>query len=323
LDLPTQQVLLAQYRCDEIAQTALETFDQSIKPLEQQVKTDSIIPDLGTQMGTARKAVLEDFETQAQRYHKDTFRRKLEEVKGIVDLRLHVLFRSQISGLHSFCIKQFNILLETPSPDSFGKKAVTVKEKVLGIFEKEATSVIIEGTNWTYDHDRELLMEEINGLINRLKKEEITNILGVLEKQVKLELEDPVSLAFAKPTPQIWDHLIKQFEGIKEDKINSFQEKAKTEVNAEEKDMEEGIQGVKIRSWNALKDKLEGECEPTHLLVRLRELYSSQYFTNVSFEDRFRYDEQGVPRIWKPSDDIDGLFKSAKDEVPTNSTKLI
>jgi hypothetical protein len=31
------------------------------------------------------------------------------------------------------------------------------------------------------------------------------------------------------------------------------------------------------------------------------------------FEERFRYDEQGVPRVWKPDDDIDGAFKKAKD----------
>lgn len=33
------------------------------------------------------------------------------------------------------------------------------------------------------------------------------------------------------------------------------------------------------------------------------------------FEERFRYDETGVPRVWKPEDDIDGAFKKAKDEV--------
>jgi len=31
------------------------------------------------------------------------------------------------------------------------------------------------------------------------------------------------------------------------------------------------------------------------------------------FEELFRYDEHGVPRVWKPSDDIDGAFKKAKD----------
>jgi hypothetical protein len=31
------------------------------------------------------------------------------------------------------------------------------------------------------------------------------------------------------------------------------------------------------------------------------------------FEERFRYDEHGVPRVWSPDDDIDGAFKKAKD----------
>jgi len=34
-----------------------------------------------------------------------------------------------------------------------------------------------------------------------------------------------------------------------------------------------------------------------------------------TFEERFRYDEQGVPRVWKPEDDLEAAFKKAKDEV--------
>jgi len=33
------------------------------------------------------------------------------------------------------------------------------------------------------------------------------------------------------------------------------------------------------------------------------------------FEERFRYDEQGVPRVWKPEDDIDSAFMKAKEQV--------
>lgn len=33
------------------------------------------------------------------------------------------------------------------------------------------------------------------------------------------------------------------------------------------------------------------------------------------FEERFRYDDEGVPRVWKPDDDIDTIFKKAKDAV--------
>lgn len=36
-----------------------------------------------------------------------------------------------------------------------------------------------------------------------------------------------------------------------------------------------------------------------------------------SFEDRFRYDDTGVPRIWRPTDDIDGVFSRARDHTLT------
>jgi hypothetical protein len=52
------------------------------------------------------------------------------------------------------------------------------------------------------------------------------------------------------------------------------------------------------------------------------------------FEDRFRYDDEGVPRVWKPLDDIDGIFRVARDETltlipiyakiePTDPTKAV
>lgn len=35
----------------------------------------------------------------------------------------------------------------------------------------------------------------------------------------------------------------------------------------------------------------------------------------LAFEERFRYDADGVPKVWKPEDDIDTAFRIAKDEV--------
>jgi hypothetical protein len=43
----------------------------------------------------------------------------------------------------------------------------------------------------------------------------------------------------------------------------------------------------------------------------------------ASFEERFRYDEAGVPRVWKPEDDIEAAFTRAKDEVSPMIAGLI
>jgi protein SEY1 len=36
-----------------------------------------------------------------------------------------------------------------------------------------------------------------------------------------------------------------------------------------------------------------------------------------SFEDKFRYDEAGVPRIWRPTDDIEGIYTRARESTLT------
>jgi hypothetical protein len=43
----------------------------------------------------------------------------------------------------------------------------------------------------------------------------------------------------------------------------------------------------------------------------------------TTFEDRFRYDEAGLPRVWKPEDDIEAAFKKAKEEVRCNSAMSV
>lgn len=44
-----------------------------------------------------------------------------------------------------------------------------------------------------------------------------------------------------------------------------------------------------------------------NLLLKLRE----------NFEDKFRYDEAGVPRIWRPTDDIEGIYTRARESTLT------
>jgi hypothetical protein len=54
LDLPTQQELLAQYRCDEIANAAFAIFQEKIKEFRQPVESGNIVDDLGPKMKEIR-----------------------------------------------------------------------------------------------------------------------------------------------------------------------------------------------------------------------------------------------------------------------------
>jgi len=62
---------------------------------------------------------------------------------------------------------------------------------------------------------------------------------------------------------------------------------------------------LRRRAWQALRAKIDEQTADTAIIGKLR----------AHFEERFRYDEAGIPRVWRPDDDIDGAFKAAKDNV--------
>ena len=70
---------------------------------------------------------------------------------------------------------------------------------------------------------------------------------------------------------------------------------------------------LRKRTWLVLRSKIDEQTADPIILSKLR----------GHFEERFRYDETGVPRVWKPDDDIDGAFMKAKDQVCTSYHGLL
>ena len=73
--------------------------------------------------------------------------------------------------------------------------------------------------------------------------------------------------------------------------------------NCTEEETSTALGTLRKRGWLALINKVKEHTADAALLAKLR----------ASFEDSFRYDAHGVPRVWKPEDDIDGVFKKARD----------
>lgn len=163
LDLPTQQELLAQFRCDEIAREVLVVFDEKITPLEDKQAEDarigqpSIIPDLGSVMNTARALIFKDFDTNASRYHKGVYKRKLAELEGKVDARLKALSQKQISAAHKSGIDDFSNAVSASvklgqkkgGSYDFAQIVDSEKKKALAKFEEDAKSIAIQGASWS------------------------------------------------------------------------------------------------------------------------------------------------------------------------------
>ncbi|KAF2471393.1 root hair defective 3 GTP-binding protein [Lindgomyces ingoldianus] len=339
LDLPTQQELLAQFRCDEISREVLVTFDEKITPLEDKQAEDAkmgkptVIPGLGTAMNAARANVMKDFETNASRYHKGVYTRKRAELESKVDSRLKALFQKQLSAAHKSGVDNFSNAVIS-AVKSGQKKGATYdfaqiveseKKEALAKFESEAQAIMVEGAPWSnFKQEQKLFQKDLDEVSSRLRKEEMRRLATRVERWVRSRLDESIGLEFNKigtgrggagapehgerpPSEKnLWDRVWTIFTETVEDSEKRFTDRAQS-FDASPEEVEVGLWRLRRKSWGVLRAKIDEEVMEGNILLKLRE----------NFEDKFRYDEHGVPRIWRPTDDIEGLYTKARESTIT------
>lgn len=336
LDLPTQQELLAQFRCDEIAKEVLVGFDEVVVPLEERQNAGIaagkavVLPDLGRAIGIARKTVLQDFETEASRYHKGVFKTKQAELAAKIDGRLKTLFNGQLNAVHKQGVNAFSDAVTAAVKDGqkrggydFHTIVQSEKTKAVQRFEDAAKASLVDGTTWSdYKQQLNLYRKDLDDVSARLRKEEMRRLAIRSERWVKSRLAESVSTQFnslgsgragsgapaegekPKTEADVWDRIWSVFTDVVAHAETRFTERARS-FDASPDEVEIGLWRLRRKSWNALRDMIEEEVKEGNLLLKLRE----------NFEDKFRYDDEGVPRIWRPTDDIEGAYTRAREST--------
>ncbi|KAF8242538.1 root hair defective 3 GTP-binding protein [Wilcoxina mikolae CBS 423.85] len=314
LDLPSQQELLAQFRCDEIAATCTAGFNEIIAPFEADAKSGTVLSGLGPAMKQALTVAIDGFEEAGGRYHKGVFERKRAELRKALETRLRGLVVGQLSALNKRAVGEFtedvtHVLKNANASDSssatydFAKIVEECREKAVARFTEEAEQCYIPGesTTWTsHDDELDMLQREINVIAARLRGEEMKRLVTRLERGIRTKLQEPVELEFKRMDETLWDRVWKTWQDTVNDAVRKFESKSRS-FNSTDEETALGVWRLKKRGWAVLIAKVDEEVLEGNLLLKLRE----------SFEDKFRYDEDGVPRVWKPTDDIDGAYRNA------------
>ena len=338
LDLPTQQELMAQFRCDEISREVLEGFDETITPFENRQAEGirsgqlAVLGGLGAAMRTARMKTVKAFETEASRYHKGVYTRKKGDLESKMDGRLKVLFQGQLSAVHKSGVKAFSDAVSAAVKAgqkkgvSYDFAAIVDREKTsaLSKYEKEARAVLVEGAPWSnYRQEMALYWKDLNEVSGQLRREEMRRLATRVERWVRSRLGESVGLEFnalgsgrggsgAPETgergseTEIWDRIWSVFVKTVQEAEQRFTDRAKS-FDASSGEVDVGLWRLRRKSWGVLRAKIDEEMMEGNLLLKLRE----------NFEDKFRYDESGVPRIWRPTDDIEGMYTKARESTLT------
>jgi hypothetical protein len=337
LDLPTQQELLAQFRCDEIAREVLVAFDEAITPLEEKqaegirIGSPIVLPGLGSAGKAARTKCMRAFETEASRYHKGVYTRKRTELEGKIDTRLKALYQGQLSAAHKAGVALFSEAVTNAvktgqrKGGSYEFAEIVEEQKALALerFATEAKSLLIGGVAWSNFKPQYMLYEkDLDEVSGRLRKEEMRRLATRVERWVRSRLGESIGLEFNKlgsgrassggPNGEegatnekdLWDRIWSFFAStVKEAEVRFLERAQSFNANQDEKDV--GLWRLRRKSWGALRARIDEEVMEGNILLKLRE----------NFEDKFRYDESGVPRIWRPTDDIEGAYTKAREST--------
>lgn len=307
LDLPTQQELLAQFRCDEISAVALAEFNEQAKPQRRPIEAGKAVEGLGAMMRQWRTGAISRYDEAASRYHQGVYKRKRADLIAVLDSTLSPLFLGQLKNLHKACLVLFKKeMLEGMRGEAynFAEVVKSAKGRCEQRFLDGAKEALVEETDWSYEEEYTLLSEEIQSVADQCRKDETKKMINTTERTLKKLISEPVELALNKPTPDMWDMVLKSFRATLGKTEDAYITKAKS-FNCTDEENATALATVRKRAWLALRAKVDEQTADAAFLGKLRSY----------FEERFRYDENGVPRVWKPEDDIDGAFKKAKDET--------
>ena len=338
LDLPTQQELMAQFRCDEISREVLIAFDEVIVPFENKqadgirMGNPQVLGGLGAVMRSARMKTVKNFETEASRYHKGVYGRKRAELESKIDGRLKILFQGQLSAAHKSGVNDFSEAVSAAvkagqkkgASYDFAEIVEREKKTALSKYDKEARGVLVEGAPWSnYKQEMSLYQKDLNEVSGRLRREEMRRLATRVERWVRSRLGESIGLEFnalgsgrggsgapengdRQPEKEIWDRIWAVFTKTVQDAERRFTDRARS-FDASSAEVDVGLWRLRRKSWGVLRAKVDEEMMEGNLLLKLRE----------NFEDKFRYDEAGVPRIWRPTDDIEGIYSRARESTLT------
>ncbi|KAI7859758.1 RHD3/Sey1 [Circinella umbellata] len=162
LDLPTQQELLSQFRCNEISNDILARFEEMVNRLKTcALEKDGIIENLGERMREYRGMAIKEYQTSASCYLPEFYEEKEKYLLSILNTRFHVFFETQLKSLHIKAIEMFNYELRTTtfnSPSSCGCRVegdteeiiASSRETVEKYFKTNAKEMLLPGTDWSY-----------------------------------------------------------------------------------------------------------------------------------------------------------------------------
>lgn len=312
LDLPTQQILVAKFKCDEIASLCLEEFEERFQAFEadarEAVGDGAAISynEIGDVMKDINADILEEYDGQASKYNKLVYEQKRVALSQKVNERLGEVFGVYADHLSSSTLKDFTSSLKKKSSkySSFQEKITGLTAASLANFVTSLTFLSLGGS-LPIESQVKALKENISALVAKQQVVELNNIISKSLKKINNGLSTTIIDEVSKPDKSTWNRILDTFNDLKISSLSKYQVEEGYDfgLGTEAHVNERALSALEFKAWELFDQLVQKYISKDNLLNILKD----------RFDEKFRYDENGVPRLYQNALELESCFADSKE----------
>lgn len=304
LDLPTQQILVAKFKCDEILNEVYNEFtnkfDEILIRFKPDISTD--YEDFGHFLSDLTNDILENYDMDASRYDKSVYKQRRQVLQDKIVIKLSELIDLHLDFIIKSKLNQFEIDIKQLKGKKFKHQVDIFCQDLISDFESTAKLI---NCGIPYESYIVRLNQQILEVVKKQQNYELNNIIDKGCKRLGNGLTKLIQKELENPSEKTWDNVLHKFHEISGQFVQNFM------INEDEYDFELGtsksdnlfaISKYKFQSWVIFYDTIRKLITKENVLTILKE----------RFDDKFRYDEQGLPRLYQNANELEQEFANSK-----------
>jgi hypothetical protein len=306
LDLPTQQILVAQFKCDEISSTVYDEFAAKYVEISQahQPAPETDHQELGLYLADLKRDILENYDLAASRYNETVYRQKRLALEKKLNDKLRELFDAHAKYLLDVSIQQFVKDLVGLKGKNFNIAVKELSHELKNHFSRKVASLSVENA-FEYNNYEQSLNTKIREIVVKQQGVELNKIVEKSLKKVATGMTKGIQFEMSDPSEQFWDNVMSKFHSLSEEVMGKYETEGSIDfgLGTDSHQNESVRDSFKFRSWSTLHDiihKLINKDTVTTLMLD-------------RFEDKFRYDENGLPRLYQTASEVESSYVASKE----------
>lgn len=313
LDLPTQQILVSKFKCDEILTSVYEEFLLKFEERHTRVVPTDInelvdYEEIGGSLSDLEKDTLENYDLLAARYNQTVYLQK----RKLLEEKISALYQELIDKYVNHLSLQFFTKFSSSVPSKKLPKdvpfVVATEHLRSSVVEQFIKSCAFLSLNGKLDHSQYVsaFNKKLETLLVKQRLIELNSILTKSLKKVESTVGKAITSEITQPAENTWDRVLSKFKSSKDEFfLSKFETVDGLDFGLGTSSTINSLAGEKFnfRAWSILHAQIRKLISKDNLLILLKD----------RFEEKFRYDENGLPRLYQNSQELESNFGISKE----------